>query len=183
MKLKVIAVAITLGVLCACDVNSGPTVAASGVSQASVKVPQGPDGMTVEQRNIRDRLIADNKPGSIKHLYVISSYSGQVIIYSTVRGKVTSGGKRLTPTSVAVQGGEYHHHDGIDVNIGGQLYNTGEVLQDDGSYGSSDPYIYWFDTKGVYHQHFLSGGQIVHVSDQPLAVHGILINMELTKPE
>jgi hypothetical protein len=65
----------------------------------------GTDGLTVEQRNIRDRLKIDNLPGSIKHLYVISAYSGQVLLYSTVRGKITSGGKRLTPSMVAVQRG------------------------------------------------------------------------------
>src|SRR3989344_8034603 len=79
---------------------------ASGVDKAQVQVPTGPDGLTAEQRNIRDRLIEDNKPGSVKHLYVISAYSGQGIIYSTVRGKVTSGGKRLTPTEVAATDGQ-----------------------------------------------------------------------------
>lgn len=182
--MKLLALAPLAFLMIGCDetATNHPT-SASGVEIATVKVPTGSDGLTVEQRNVRDRLITDNKPGSIKHLYVISAMSGQVIIYSTVRGKVTSGGKRLSPTSVAVLSGEYHAHDGIGVKIGGDTYATGEVLQDDGTYGTSDPYIYWYDTRGIYHQHFLSGGQIVHVSDQPLAVHGILINMELSKPE
>jgi len=154
-------------------------VSSSGVSKASVAVPTGPDGLTTEQRNVSQRLLTDNKPGSIKHLYVISAASGQVIIYSTVKGKVTSGGKRLTPTSVL--SGYNNGYYGMSVNIGGNSYTTGEVLQDDGTYGSSDPYIYWFDVRGVYHQHFLGGGQIVHVSDQPLTVHSILINMEVEK--
>jgi len=152
----------------------------SGVQKVSVKVEKGSDGMTTEQRNIADRLKNDNKPGSIKHLYVISAYSGQVIIYSTVRGKVTSSGKRLTPNTVAAgyQGGEYNaRHYGIPVDIGGEGYRTGEVLQDDGTYGTSDAYIYWWDTKGIYHQHYVSGGQIIHVADQPMNVKSIIINM------
>lgn len=152
---------------------------ASGVTIASVKVAVGTDGKTTEQRNIVGRLIEDNKPGSIKHLYVISAYSGQVIIYSTVRGKVTSGGKRLTPTSVAVQRGT--SADGFGVKFGSEnIQYTGEVLQDDGTYGHSADYLYWWDTKGVYHQHYVSGGQILHISDQPLAVKSIVINMELS---
>lgn len=153
---------------------------ASGVERTTVKLDVGSDGMTAEQRNIKGRLTEDNKPGSIKHLYVISAYSGQTIIYSTVRGKVTSGGKRLSPTTVAVQDGQYvgSAYGGFNLNIGGQSKATGEVIQDDGTFGSSDPYIYWWDTKGVYHQHYVSGGQIIHVSNQPIAVKSIIMNLE-----
>lgn len=180
MKTTVLMVLICLLSFVACDVmeTSAPK-SSSGVTQVKTNVTTGSDGLTVEQRNIQDRLHIDNLPGSIKHLYVISAYSGQVIMYSTVKGKVTSGGKRLTPTSVAAFGGEYNSSRGIYVDIGSKTYQTTEVLQDDGSYGTSDPYIYWFDTKGNYHQHFLSGGQIVHISDQPLSVKSITINMEL----
>lgn len=164
----------------ACDIQ--PTAApqsSSGVSKAEVHVKTGSDGLTVEQRNVRDRLTADNAPGSIKHLYVLSAYSGQVLIYSTVRGKVTSSSKRLTPVTVATSAGEYMR--GIPITIGGRELATGEVLEDDGTYGSSVPYIFWFDAKGVYHQHYVEGGQIVHVSDQPLAVKSVVLNMELTQ--
>ena len=176
--LAVLVSVVVLGFFAGC---SPPPQSASGVGKAEVKVPTGPDRLTSEQRNIRDRLVEDNKPGSVKHLYVISAYSGQVIIYSTVRGKVTSGGKRLTPTTVATYSGSSL---GFSVEFGGYNQVTGEVLQDDGTYGSSSEYLYWWDTKDVYHQHYVSGGQIVHVSNQPLAVKGIIINMELTqKPE
>lgn len=165
--------------LAGCSEPSAP-VSASGVSQTQVSVPTGPDGLTSEQRNVRDRLVADNKPGAIKHLYVISAYSGQVIIYSTVRGKVTSGGKRITPSVVTGYRTDSASSGGFSVNIGGSSQQTYEVLGDDGTYGSSGDYLYWWDTRGAYHQHYLAGGQIVHISDQPLAVKGIIINMELT---
>ena len=135
---------------------------ASGLSEAGVSVQTGSDGLSVEQRNIHDRLVIDNKIGSIKHLYVISAYSGQVLIYSTVKGKVTSSGKRLHPSTTSRYQENYSQ----------------EVLGDDGSYGTSVDYIYWWDTKGIYHQHYVQGGQIVHISDQPLAVKSIVINME-----
>lgn len=160
--------------------NDSTAVSASGVSIAHVNIPTGPDGKTTEQRNIANRITEDNKPGSIKHLYVISAYSGQVIIYSTVQGKVTSGGKRLTPTSVVTGTSGDYKRPGFDVSFGGATLTTNEVLQDDGTYGHSGDYLYWWDTKGVYHQHYISGGQILHVSNQPLAVKGIIINMELT---
>lgn len=158
--------------------TSTPTTA-TGVTKATATVTPGADGLTTEQRNIGDRLALDNKPGSIKHLYVISAYSGQTIIYSTVRGKVTSSSKRLSPTRVSVFGTETaRSRGGFDTGIGGTV--TDEVLQDDGTYGASVDYLYWWDTRGIYHQHYVSGGQIVHISDQPLAVKSVIINMELT---
>lgn len=159
-------------------VKSNQPQSASGVKEAKVEVKAGSDGLTTEQRNIADRLKEDNKPGAIKHLYVISSYSGQVLIYSTVRGKVTSGGKRLTPTTINGSGGDVNYT--IPVEIGGKTRYTTEVLQDDGAYGHSMNYLYWWDTKGVSHQHYVSGGQILHISDQPLAVKSVVINMELS---
>jgi len=168
-----------------CDGPRSEPRSASGVTKATAKVATGSDGLTAEQRNVKDRLAQDNLPGSIKHLYVLSAYSGQVLIYSTVRGKVTSGSKRLTPTSV--NGGHQsdgcgHQSDGwyggFDVDIGGQTKRTNEVLQDDGTYGSSGDYLFWFDSKGIYHQHYVQGGQILHVSSEPLAVKSIVLNME-----
>ena len=150
----------------------------SGTKMTTVgKVKTGPDGLTIEQHNVAARIAMDNDIGAIKHLYVISAYSGQVLIYSTVKGKVTSSGKRLTPDRV----------DGTNnfrFDIGGSQFYTNQVLGEDGTYGPSIEYLYWWDAKGVYHQHYVTGGQIVHISDQPLAVKGIIINMEITpKPE
>lgn len=158
--------------------NSTPPVSSSGLSKASATVNPGADGLSVEQRNVKDRLTADNKPGSIKHLYVMSAYSGQVLIYSTVRGKVTSSGKRLSPETIT----DIYNQNvtGFTVKMGDITAVTKEVLSDDGTYGSSVPYVYWFDAKGAYHQHYIEGGQILHISDQPLAVKSVVLNMEST---
>lgn len=166
--------------LTSCD-YSQPSISQSGIKKASVKVPTNPNGLTTEQMNIRDRLIIDNKPGSIKHLYVISAYSGQVLIYSTVRGKVTSSGKRLQPTSIVVNQGNTSSDAGPGftfVQRAGQDIVTDEVVQDDGTFGHSIDYLYWWDAKGVYHQHYVSGGQILHISSEPVAVKNVVINLE-----
>lgn len=162
-----------------CDGATQPQ-SASGVKQASTTVSTGSDGLTVEQRNVKNRLEEDNKPGAIKHLYIISPYSGQVILYSTVKGKVTSGGKRLTPTTVSALDGTNvgSNHGGNEITIAGNTRYTSEVLQDDGTYGQSGDYLYWWDVQGRYHQHYLTGGQIVHISSQPIPVKSITINME-----
>lgn len=173
-------VVLMICVMVGCDelATSSQPQAASGVTQATAKVVTGSDGLTVEQRNVKARLEEDNKPGSIKHLYIISPYSGQVILYSTVKGKVTSGGKRLTPTQVSTNNPSNSSMDGSRVWIAGQEFRTPEVLQDDGTYGQSGDYLYWWDVRGVYHQHYLTGGQIVHVTSQPMSVKSIIINVE-----
>lgn len=155
-------------------------VSDTGVRKVTAKIQTGSDGLTVEQRNVKQRLEDDNKPGSIKHLYVVSAMTGDVLIYSTVKGKVTSSGKRLTPTSVVASGADLADQDGIPVRLGNRRYHTSEVLQDDGTYGSSVPYVYWYDQRGIYHQHYITGGQIFHVADAPLAVNKAIINMEDT---
>lgn len=167
-------------VMAACDEQTQTSPPKPDVQKATVKIETDLNGLTVEQKNIGNRLLADNRPGAVQHLYVISAYSGQVIMYSSVAGKVTSSGKRLSPTTVAAMEGQYvgSTHTGCGINIPGHgTKATSEVLQDDGTYGSSEPYIYWWDTKGVYHQHYNSGGQIVHISNSPIAVKGVILNL------
>ncbi len=156
----------------------------SGVTQTSVQITTGSDGLTTEQRNVRDRLLEDNKPGALKHLYVVAPNSGQVLIYSTVKGKITSSGKRLSPRTVTAKDGEFveSQFHGVPVKIGDFTLRTSEVIQDDGTYGSSVPYIYWWDVKGVYHQHFFTDGQIIHVSSHPIpSPNGVVLQVDDTK--
>lgn len=160
--------------LAGCEIEPpAKPVSDSGVSKARARVTTGADGLTTEQRNVKARVEEDNKPGAIKHLYLISPMSGDVLLYSTVHGKVTSGGKRLSPTTVVTGGsGEWrergYRFDGKE---------TSEVLQDDGTYGSSNPYIFWWDMRGVYHQHFIGSAEI-HVSSEPMNFPKIILNLE-----
>ena len=150
----------------------------SGVVKASVQVQTDANGQTIEQKNIIERYKRDNMPGSIKHLYIISPISGQVLLYSTVKGKVTSSGKRLTPDQVVGDGQSNSRYYFNTVDINGRTLLTNEVLSDDGTYGGSLPYLYWFDSKGVYHQHYLGGNEMLHISDQPLNVKSVILNLE-----
>lgn len=172
--LLLIAALLTTTALSSC-VTSQPQQpgSASGVTKLDVKVDVDPTtGQTVEQTNIAKRLKLDNTVGSIKHLYIIAPTSGQVLIYSTVKAKVTSSGKRLTPNTINGS------TTGFPVTIGNDRHYTSEVLQDDGTYGTSSEYIYWYDSAGRYHQHWFTGGQIIHLSDQPINVPSVVLNLE-----
>ena len=160
-----------------CDEGEYTTVSESGIDQASVEVSVNSNGYTVEQQNIIDRYNRDDDPGAIKHLYVISAYSGDVLVYSTVKGKVTSSGKRLSPLTVA-DNDATGVWDGIPITIAGRKYYTSEVLQDDGTYGNSIDYLYWFDSKGIFHKHYVSGGQIIHIASQPMVVPKVILNLD-----
>jgi hypothetical protein len=186
MRLLILAF-LTAMIIYSCDEIQQAPQSASGVTKATTKIQTDLNGRTIEQNNIINRLSEDNKPGSIKHLYIISAYSGQVLIYSTVKGKVTSSGKRLTPINVDGSSGispdnndDKQWHDNR-ITIGGNNFITNEVLQDDGTYGTSVEYIYWWDSKGVYHQQYITGGMILHISNQPISVKSITLNFEETK--
>jgi hypothetical protein len=189
LRLGILSVAFLSFVGCGGCPHTVDPVSLSGVKVVSAEhkdlVRTDAHGHTTEQENIMERLKRDNSPGSIKHLYIISAYSGQVILYSTVRGKVTSSGKRLSPGKV---GDAVLFNGSADtlapistVEIGGHRYRSDELPGDDGTYGSSIDYLYWFDSKNTYHQHYLGGGQIVHVSDEPIPVKSVIINMETVK--
>jgi len=177
-KFVLFSTVVSLAFLIGCNPSPQPPVSASGVKKLTVKVQTGSDGLTAEQRNIKYKYDEDNKPGAIKHLYIVSAYSGDCILYSTVDGKVTSSGKRLSPTTVAA--GRYC---GIPVVIGGQTYYTSEVCQDDGTYGHSIPYLIWKDSRGFGHQHYVSGGQIIHITTQPMSWPKIILNLETQMAE
>src|SRR3974377_2073483 len=144
MKALALSALLAAGALSPDSCNSVETpVSSSGVKKADVKIPVGANGLATEQTNISERLKKDNEPGALKFLYIISQYTGDVIMFSTVKGKVTSGGKRLTPLTV---NGHYTTASNawcpnFSVQIGNDWYCTNEVLQDDGTYGSSGDYI------------------------------------------
>ncbi len=152
-----------------CGIPTPQQQSDSGVSKATIKIKTDIDGQTIEQKNIIERLKRDNDLGSVKHAYVISSYTGNVLEYSTVKGKVTSGNKRLSPKTVNGNVSDLSSYRNYVV-IGGNTYLTDEVLDDGGSYGDSMSYIFWFDAQNNYHQYFPSGGTYLHISDRPLRI-------------
>jgi hypothetical protein len=156
--------------LAGCDeLQREQEAAATGrVTAKSSKVTTDADGYTVEQKNVSRRIEADNEPGSIKHLYLISPYTGDVLLYSPVKGKVTSGGKRLRPKMQT-----YSDRSGTD---GKNTYYTQEVMNEDGTFGSSAEYLYFWDVYGTYQQVF-SGSSIVLISSKPLRTKKAVINI------
>lgn len=163
---SVLAIVLMTALFACNDLESNQQKSDSGVTKASIRVQTDGAGKTIEQENIIERLNRDNKPGSIKHLYIISSYTGDVLQYSTVKGKVTSGSKRLSPKTVNGDGLNKSTNNNW-VTIGMDRYTTDEVLDDGGAYGESGNYMFWFDAQGNYHQYYPAGGTYVSICDKP----------------
>ncbi len=85
-----------------------------------------------EQNNIYARLNLTGNPNLLGHIAIVNKV-GQVVLYTTIKGKVTSGSKRLT-------------------NPGYCGDKAGDCPSDEGTFGSSNPYIFFWTTQGQYIQ-------------------------------
>jgi hypothetical protein len=104
--------------------------------------------------NIKKRLELTSQPGLLGFIVLLNE-AGQPIMYEGVIGKVTSGGKRLTPTYQVVRNwdcGEW----GCDKEL--------PAPSDEGTFGSSGEYVFYWNTEGAYRQW---SGKYLY-SDKPL---------------
>ena len=165
---------LTLFMVMSCGMfdRDGEQTSNSGIKQAAPPVIKTAGGLSVEQSNIHERLRRDNEPGSIKWIYGIQF--GQVLFRASVVGKVTSSSKRLEPTSVTSIDGTAIAWDfnGMPVEVSGKKHRTSEVIQADGTFGSSSPYVYWYDENDRYWQ--WSGDYII--SDTPVKINSAVLN-------
>ncbi len=91
-----------------------------------------------EIENIKERITLTSKPGLLGFIILLNE-AGQPIMYEGVLGKVTSGSKRLTPPSK-------------EWNVTGNNNVLGPSPSDEGTWGSSSEYIFYWNTNGEYRQ-------------------------------
>lgn len=105
-----------------------------------------------ERDNIVKRIKLTSNPGQIGYV-ALTNMAGRPIAYYGVQGKITSSGKRLTAPWQGVRAdcGEFSCDGFVD------------APSDDGTWGSSDAYIYFWTTDGQYVQW---SGEYIY-SDQP----------------
>lgn len=115
--------------------------------------------------NIKRRLELTSNPGQIGFILLLNEM-GQPIMYSGVKGKITSSSKRLTSPIqyYDVDKGEW---SGTELN---------QSPSDEGTWGSSDPYVYFWTTDGQYVQwngKYLYSDKPFRTKVEPLVVKGI----------
>ena len=119
---------------------------------------------SLERINIKKRLETWTDPNKVSYIY-LTSY-GRVMAFYTVKGKVTSGGKRMTSTErlIGCDGGEYN----ADCIM--------ESPELDGTYGTSGQYIFFWTTDGTYVQwngEYMLADQPLKLTTQPELVREI----------
>ncbi len=168
---KVIRAMLLLFIAVVCMGNDGcngqqQQKSSSGANQAQVsRIPKNSHGLTVEQQNIQDRIAVTTDPTKVLWIHLIG-LDGKIIQRMAVRNKVTSSGKRLEPRHAADTLGGYPDANSAIGN--GAMWETDEFIQPDGTYGESDPYIFWFDPMGRYHQWGTAGGLGYLLTDYPI---------------
>lgn len=112
-------------------------------------------GDTLEKRNLREKFKREENPNAIGYVYLMNF--GQIVGFYAIKGKVSSSGSQATPED------EIHwtcrsSHGCQPVIVDGP--------QDDGSYGTEDPGIFFFTTEDVK---VVTSLDYIH-SDQPLPI-------------
>lgn len=88
--------------------------------------------------NIRKRIELTSAPGLLGYVTLINRV-GQAVMYTPVQGKITSGGKRLTPPQK-------------EWSVMGNNNAMGPAPSDEGTWGESNPYVYFWTPGGQYFQ-------------------------------
>lgn len=117
--------------------------------------------------NIKRRLELTSKPDLLGYIAIINRV-GAIVLYTPVKGKVTSGSKRLTKPWINGCA------TGNDVPCG----EYPEGPSDEGTFGSSNPYVYFWTQTGRYIQ---TDMEYIY-SDQPLRLDNetVAINLAVT---
>lgn len=134
----------------------------------TVKTPEF--NYSVERENIAMRLTTTNNPLTIGWIYPMSA--GRVLGRFPVRGKVTSGSKRLTNTEM------YTTVKTIDDNYSYEMVPAPDEM---GAYGSSSNYVFWFDPAGNYFQH--EGDYFYSTSPYQVDVNNGTVKLEIDSQE
>jgi len=107
---------------------------------------------SLERKAIRKRLEIFEDENKVSYIYLISF--GKVMAFYPIKGKVTSGSKRLTT------------NEKLEYGDGGE-WNAQFVMESpslDGTYGSSDAYIFFWTTDGTY----IQWNDCYMIADRPL---------------
>ncbi len=102
-----------------------------------------------EIENIKARLKLTSDPG-LTGFILLMNEAGQPIMYAGVKGKITSGGKRLTAPF------QCHYREGRatpeDCSHSSEFAQQTVAPSDEGTWGRSNPYIYFWTATGQYVQ-------------------------------
>ena len=106
-----------------------------------------------ERRNLVRRLQLVNDPNRISFIYLLSA-NGNIVFYSSVRGKVSSLNSMLTTSQQVVT---------TPMPVGTYTQNVIESPDFDGTYGENPHGVFWFTEDGTY----MEWNGTYFISDRP----------------
>lgn len=115
------------------------TVEAFAQQRAAVPYPASQLKDSLERRNIKAKLLLENKPNLEGYVYIMSF--GKFIGYYTIKGKVSSNSSQMTTDQLIVK----YVCPGNCADTVGPINAPG----DDGSYGPNEPGVFFFLTDGT----------------------------------
>lgn len=163
------AAAVTLS---GCDQSSPTTAKDHQAAQALAAANSINFDQNAEIENIKRRLVLTSQPGLLGYIVLLNS-AGQPIMYTAVKGKITSSGKRLTPPVK-------------EWNLYGDHNSLGDAPSDEGTWGHSDDYVYFWAPDGQYYQwkgEYLYSDQPFRLKISPLIVGGDLTKLDTPAPK
>jgi len=169
-KISILLVASLSLFLMACE---PPSRSAPKKEQQSEKAAKAAESLNftanAEIDNIKRRLELTNDPEIVGFVLLLNEM-GQPIMYTSVVGKITSSGKRLTAPEGCRSGKNIHPR---------YCYSQDTVTiapSDEGTWGSSSPYVYFWTAQGQYVQwngKYLYSDKPFRTSIEPLIIEGI----------
>jgi len=163
MKLLVVAFMSVFLVACNEEPSSTSVVKVAQSQKAAEAANSIKFTENAEIENIKNRLELTANPGLLGFIVLLNE-TGQPVMHVGVKGKVTSGGKRLTKTyekDTSWDCGEW----GCDKEL--------PAASDEGTYGSSGDYIFFWTTAGQYIQwngKYLYSDKPFRLTTEPLVV-------------
>lgn len=108
--------------------------------QQSGAVPYPVDALkdSLERRNVKAKLLQENKPDAIGYVYLQSF--GKVLGYYVIKGKVSSNNSQMTTDNLIQDG---CHRSGEDCPV------VVNAPGDDGSYGPNEEGVFFFTAEGT----------------------------------
>lgn len=165
-KLTIVAAVAALSLTgCNIEENKGPLDNRAQQNRAAIEAASSIRfSANAEIENIRRRLELTADPGLLGYI-VLFNEAGSPILYEGVRGKVTSGGSRLTPPDRINQ---------VSSGNGGYNQAVTRAPSDVGTYSSGDAnYIYYWNTNGQYRQwsgHYLYSTTPIRMRVEPVVI-------------
>lgn len=158
-NLSLIAAPLAAAFLLGCE-PSAPTAKDEQARRAQAAANSIRFTENAEIENIRRRLELTSSPSKLSFI-VLFNQAGAPILYEGVKGKVTSGSKRLTPPM------QTFGMPGTQADV------LGPAPSDEGTWGSSGEYVFYWNTEGTYRQwngpYFLSD-QPIRLRVEPVVV-------------